>query len=71
MWNMNDVTAIRYRHNFIYHVVFDDGTQGDIDFSGYISNGPVFAPLENAEFFRSAIIEGGTIAWPNCVDIAP
>jgi hypothetical protein len=36
MWNMNDVTKIEYKDNYIYNIAFDDGTKGNIDFSEYI-----------------------------------
>ena len=36
MWNMNDVIKIEYRGGFVYHVAFDDGKSGDIDFSEYL-----------------------------------
>jgi len=71
MWNMNDVIKIEYKGGFVYHVVFDDGKSGDIDFSEYIGRGPVFEPLRDTAFFRKATVEGGTIAWPNGADIAP
>ena len=71
MWDMNDVVEIEYKEGFVYHVVFDDGTSGDIDFSEYVGRGPVFEPLRDNAFFRKATIEGGTIAWPNGADIAP
>lgn len=71
MWNMNDVTKIEYKNDYIYHIKFDDGTHGDIDFSEYICQGTVFEPLQNSEIFRNAKIEGGTIAWANGADIAP
>jgi len=71
MWNLNEVTSIEYREGYVYHVVFDDGLEGDIDLNGYIGNGPVFSPLRDLDYFRKARIEGGTIAWPNGADIAP
>ena len=71
MWDMNEVTAIEYRNGYVYHVVFDDGMEGDVDLSEYIGKGPVFAPLRDLAHFRKARIEGGTIAWPNGADIAP
>jgi hypothetical protein len=71
MWNMNDVIKIEYKQGLVYHVVFDDGKNGDIDFSEYIGRGPVFEPLQDMAFFQKAVIEGGTISWPNGADIAP
>jgi hypothetical protein len=71
MWNLNDVTKIRYKGGYCYHIVFDDGTSGDVDFSEYLDRGPVFAPLQNLNFFKQARVEGGTISWPNGADIAP
>lgn len=71
MWDFNEVTAIEYRNGYIYHVVFDDGTEGDVDFSEYLDRGTVFEPLRERGFFIQARIEGGTIAWPNGADVAP
>jgi len=71
MWDMNDVTKIRYTGGYRYHIVFGDGTSGEVDFAEYLDKGPVFAPLRDLEFFQQARIEGGTIAWPNGADIEP
>jgi len=71
MWDFNEVTAIEYRHGYVFHISFDDGLEADVDVSEFIGRGPVFEPLREVSYFRQARIEGGTIVWPNGADIAP
>ena len=71
MWNLNEVTHIEYKSGYRYLIEFDYGVSAVLYFSDYLRRGPVFAPLHDMQFFRSAMIEGGTIAWPNGADIAP
>jgi len=55
------------------HVVFEDGTAGEVDLSYLPERGGVFAPLQDADYFRrlQADADAGTIVWPNDADIAP
>lgn len=71
MWNLNDVRAIEHKGGRVFRITFDDGLEGEVDFSEYLDKGPVFEPLRDESFFRKAFIAGGTIAWPNGADIAP
>ena len=71
MWNMNEVIKIEYRGAYAYHILFDDGVEGEIDFSDYLSRGPIFEALKDLTIFSKATVEGGTIGWPNGADVAP
>jgi len=71
MRKLNEVTHVEYRGGHVYRLRFDDGLEGEIDFSEYLGRGPVFEAFADLAFFRQARVEGGTIVWPNGVDIAP
>ena len=30
MWNLNEAAEIRYKGDYCYHIVFDDGTSGEV-----------------------------------------
>ena len=52
---------------------FSDGTQGEVDLTGYLW-GPVFEPLlEDRRVFEAVTVDpdSGTIVWPNGADMDP
>ena len=63
------VVRAEYRGEFKIWVVSNDGVQGTIDFTDWLT-GPVFEPLKRSYFMRF-FVEGGTVTWPNGADIAP
>jgi hypothetical protein len=64
------VIGARHISGFIVSARFDDGSEKYVDVSQWFK-GPVFEPLKDPKFFKKFFIEGGTLAWPNGVDIAP
>ncbi|MEI6746998.1 MAG: DUF2442 domain-containing protein [Methylococcaceae bacterium] len=71
MWNFNKVIEIQYQRDYVFKIVFDDESGGEVDFSEYIKKWDIFKPLCDLTLFQSAMIDGGTIAWENGADIAP
>lgn len=55
------------------HLVFDDGTEGDVDVARLVRFHGVFEPLRDVRQFKEVFVdpEGGTIAWPNGADLDP
>ena len=66
------IKKIQYKKNYIYHIQFEDKSEGDVDFEQFLW-GEVFDELKNVSYFKKASIDkiGGTISWPNGADVAP
>ena len=64
------VIKAKYVSGFVIATRFDDGTEKHLDISQWF-RGPVFKALKDPKFFSKFFVEGGTLAWPNGVDIAP
>ncbi len=60
------------KQEYIVHVRFLDGTEGDVDFTDELY-GEIFEPLKDPAFFKKVTVhpEFGTLCWPNGADIAP
>jgi hypothetical protein len=61
--------------DFRLHVVFADGTAGDVYLRAFIesqtTNGTLFEALRDRAYFRQVRLEMGALAWPNGADLAP
>lgn len=67
-----DVTAVEVLGDYRLRLTFEDGTVGDVDFTGREWRG-VFEPLRDPAYFRLVRVdpECGTITWPDGADMAP
>ena len=67
-----DVVGVEVIGEHRLRLTFEDGTVGDVAFDEREWRG-VFEPLADQAFFAQVRVdpEGGTIVWPNGVDMAP
>jgi len=65
-----EINRAKRVNGFIIAMRFNDGTEKHVDISQWF-RGPVFKALKDPKFFAKFFVEGGTLAWPNGVDIAP
>jgi hypothetical protein len=67
-----DITAVRVVRHEVVALTFADGLEGEVDLRGH-PWGPVFERVRTPEGFAEVYVdeEGGTIAWPGEVDLAP
>jgi hypothetical protein len=62
----------KYVRDYILHLRFADGTEGDVDLSQELE-GEVFERLKDRAFFQAFTVspELHTVVWPNGADFAP
>ena len=62
----------RYVRDYVIHIKFDDGMEGDIDLKNEL-DGAVFEPLKDMGRFKSFRVhpELYTLVWDNDADFAP
>jgi hypothetical protein len=70
MYDLVHATAVEVVGDHRLWVKFEDGAQGEIDFSRHHWNG-VFAPLKDPDYFAQVRLDLGAVTWPNEADIAP
>lgn len=66
------VELARYVRDFVVHLRFSDGTEGDIDLEDEL-HGEIFEPLKDQALFRQFSVhpEFHTLFSPNGADLAP
>jgi uncharacterized protein DUF2442 len=70
MYRLVDTTSVEVIGDHRLLIGFEDGAEGEVDFSGFEWKG-VFAPLKDPAYFALVSLGLGTIVWPNEADIAP
>jgi len=66
------VLDARHIADFVLHLRFDDGTEGEVNLQNEIW-GPVFEPLRDPAYFRRFRVhpELHTVVWENGADLSP
>ena len=67
---MEHVTSVTPRDDFKLVLGFDTGETKVFDATPYLEKG-VFKRLRDPHLFKQAYVCGGTVCWPDDLDIAP
>ena len=67
---MEHVTHVTPMDNFHLELTFDTGERKIFDTTPYLEKG-VFRRLKDIQLFKQAYVSGGTVCWPQDMDIAP
>lgn len=51
-------------------LAFNDGVVREVDLTDELW-GPMFEPLKDPAYFAQVVVDHGTIAWPNGLDLDP
>jgi hypothetical protein len=68
-----DIINAVYIDGYKIRISFDNGREGIVDFTKYITKGGVFSKLKDIELFKKFTIdpEVFVLTWPGRIDIAP
>ena len=68
-----DLKSIEYQHDYVYKVVFEDGTAGLVDFADVIRSTKPYSVLLILNLFKNAYIhpELKTLTWADDLDFDP
>ncbi len=66
------VNSVQYLHDYVLHVVFNDGASGEINLADELE-GDVFGPLKDLLLFKTVKVDPlmRTVVWDNGADLAP
>jgi hypothetical protein len=66
------VTEAKFLRPYVIHLLFSDGTEGDVDLGGELY-GELFEPLKDPAVFAQFVIHPDfhTLCWSNGADLAP
>jgi hypothetical protein len=65
------LTKVKVKDNYLVHLTFLDGLEGDVDFSEYVGKG-VFSKWLDYQHFRTAEIGAyGELVWDGELDFCP
>jgi len=65
------LTRVEVKENYVVHLTFSDGLQGEVDFSEYVGK-CVFSKWTDYKHFKTARIgEFGELIWDGDLDFCP
>jgi hypothetical protein len=71
MNELHSVVSVKVKTGFILDLAFEDGKTFTLDFKPWIDSetGWLFDPVKDPAFFARVFVHGGTLEWPNGLDI--
>lgn len=64
------VTQVEVVPPYGLRLTFDDGVVREVDLTDELW-GPMFEPLKHPAYFAGVVVDHGTVAWPNGLDLDP
>jgi hypothetical protein len=62
------IKQVAYTHDYIFHIVFEDGVEGDVNLEQTVEVG-IFRILKDKNMFAKAYTKGRSIAWSDELEI--